>query len=123
MLRNFRRILLDNILVLLFAAAAIVLHAIMPSPGATMDTSVFDSILVKKFGFPAVATGYFVILFLHILIVIRVFAVKSDIGKGKTGCCFSDCFECELTEQKGGEHWFHTEPELDFFRLWIRDRL
>ena len=39
MLRNFRRILLDNILVLLFAAAAIVLHAIIPSPGATMDTS------------------------------------------------------------------------------------
>lgn len=36
---------------------------------------------------------------------------------------FSDCFGCELTEQKGGEHWFHTESELDFFRLWIRDRL
>ena len=40
--------MLDNILVLLFAAAAIVLHAIMPSPGATMDASVFDSMLVKK---------------------------------------------------------------------------
>ena len=92
MLRNFRRILLDYILVLLFAAAAIVLHAIMPSPGATMDTSVFDSMLVKKFGFPAVATGYFVILFLHILSVIKVFSVKSDIGKWKTGCCFGMAF-------------------------------
>ncbi|MGN1345667.1 MAG: alpha/beta hydrolase [Eubacteriales bacterium] len=36
---------------------------------------------------------------------------------------FSDCFGCELTEQKGGEHWFHTEAELDFFRRWIRNRL
>lgn len=36
---------------------------------------------------------------------------------------FADKFECELTTQKGGEHWFHTEPQLDFFRLWIRDRL
>lgn len=92
MLRNFMRSLLDYILVLLFAAAAIVLHAIMPSPGATMDTSVFDSVLVKKFGFPAVASGYFVILFLHILSVIKVFAVKSDIGKWKTGCCIGMAF-------------------------------
>ena len=36
---------------------------------------------------------------------------------------FSDSFGCELTEQKGGEHWFHTEQELEFFRFWIRDRL
>lgn len=36
---------------------------------------------------------------------------------------FSDCFGCELIEQKGGEHWFHTESELEFFRLWIRNRL
>ena len=36
---------------------------------------------------------------------------------------FSDRFECELTEQSGGEHWFHTEEQLAFFRLWIRKRL
>lgn len=36
---------------------------------------------------------------------------------------FADCFSCELTEQKGGEHWFHTDCELDFFRNWIRERL
>ena len=27
---------------------------------------------------------------------------------------FADNFGCELTEQKGGEHWFHTDFELDF---------
>ena len=36
---------------------------------------------------------------------------------------FADNFGCELTEQKGGEHWFHTDFELDFFRNWIRERL
>lgn len=36
---------------------------------------------------------------------------------------FADRFRCELAEQKGGEHWFHTDSELDFFRGWIRDRL
>ena len=36
---------------------------------------------------------------------------------------FADRFGCELTEQKGGEHWFHTEPELKFFREWLRARL
>lgn len=41
------------------------------------------------------------------------------------GCVkdFADGFNCELTEQKGGEHWFHTEIELDFFRNWIREKL
>lgn len=36
---------------------------------------------------------------------------------------FSDKFGCELTEQKGGEHWFHTESQLEFFRLWLRNRI
>ena len=36
---------------------------------------------------------------------------------------FADNFSCELTEQKGGEHWFHTDAELDFFRKWISERL
>ena len=36
---------------------------------------------------------------------------------------FADNFNCELTEQNGGEHWFHTDFELDFFRNWIRERL
>ena len=36
---------------------------------------------------------------------------------------FVDCFDCELTEQKKGEHWFHKEAELEFFRNWIEKRL
>lgn len=36
---------------------------------------------------------------------------------------FANRFGCELTEQAGGEHWFHTDAELEFFRNWIRPRL
>ena len=36
---------------------------------------------------------------------------------------FADRFGCELTEQKGGEHWFHTEEQLAFFRSWLAQRL
>lgn len=36
---------------------------------------------------------------------------------------FANRFGCELTEQKGGEHWFHTPGELAFFRSWLKDRL
>lgn len=89
---KIKRTLADLFLVLFFAAAAIVLHAVMPSPGAEMDASVFDSVLVKKLGFPAVASGYFIVLFFHILIVVRVFAPKSQFGKWKTGYCFGLVF-------------------------------
>lgn len=36
---------------------------------------------------------------------------------------FADRFNCVLTEQKNGEHWFHTEPELQFFRSWLQKTL
>ncbi len=36
---------------------------------------------------------------------------------------FADRFGCEMTVQKNGGHWFHTEEELDFFRNWLRERL
>lgn len=50
-------------------------------------------------------------------------------GENDTLCAYSDVksfvdrFKCELTEQKGGEHWFHTESELAFFKSWLRKRL
>ena len=50
-------------------------------------------------------------------------------GEGDTLCeydyvkTFANKFGCELTVQKGGEHWFHTESELEFFRKWLRKRL
>lgn len=36
---------------------------------------------------------------------------------------FADRFGCELTVQPGGEHWFHTASQLDYFGRWLEKRL
>ena len=36
---------------------------------------------------------------------------------------FSDRFDCELMEQKNGEHWFHTEEQLAVLDAWIRKEI
>lgn len=56
--------------VLFGAAIAIAVHILMPSGGTEVNVESFDSILVKALGFPAVATSYFVLLYLHIWFVV-----------------------------------------------------
>ena len=65
--------------VLISAIIAILVHALLPSPGASLSVDEFDGILVRKFGFPIVASFYFIVLYLHILIVIRSIGAKSTI--------------------------------------------
>lgn len=36
---------------------------------------------------------------------------------------FAEKFRCNLEVQEGGEHWFHTPDELEYFRLWLRRKL
>ena len=36
---------------------------------------------------------------------------------------FATRFGCSLEEQKGGEHWFHTPKELDYYRKWLQKEL
>lgn len=36
---------------------------------------------------------------------------------------FAERFGCALEEQPGGEHWFHTEEQLEYFRNWLKKRL
>ena len=67
------------------AIIAIAVHVLLPSPGATLDVSEFDGIAVHLFGFPIVASIYFVILYLHILWVIRFFAPKSYMSNREIG--------------------------------------
>ncbi len=42
---------------------------------------------------------------------------------GQTAARFALRFCCELTEQPGGKHWFHTDEQLAFFRSWLKERL
>ena len=36
---------------------------------------------------------------------------------------FAERFGCALEEQKGGEHWFHTDEELTYYRNWLRKEM
>ncbi len=36
---------------------------------------------------------------------------------------FAQRFGCRLLEQPGGEHWFHTPEQLDFYRQWLQKEL
>jgi pimeloyl-ACP methyl ester carboxylesterase len=36
---------------------------------------------------------------------------------------FSRRFNCSLTVLEGGEHWFHTEYQLNFFDKWLDEHL
>lgn len=50
-------------------------------------------------------------------------------GEGDALCplaaaeAFAARFGCGITRQPGGEHWFHTPEQLEFFRNWLRDTL
>lgn len=80
--------------VLMSAIIAILVHALLPSPGATLSVDAFDGILVQKFGFPVVASFYFIILYLHIFIVIRMVSPKSTIPRSQMGIRFGLSFGC-----------------------------
>lgn len=36
---------------------------------------------------------------------------------------FAKKYQCDLEEQKDGEHWFHTPEELDYYRKWLQNKL
>lgn len=48
---------------------------------------------------------------------------KDTLCEYESVAAFAERFSCDLVEQKGGEHWFHTPEQLDFFRVWLRERL
>lgn len=36
---------------------------------------------------------------------------------------FAENFGCDLTEMKNGEHWFHTDEQLDYFKKWLENKM
>lgn len=36
---------------------------------------------------------------------------------------FSDRFHCELSVMEHGEHYFHTEEQLQFFKQWLQEHI
>lgn len=70
-MKKIRKNCLEIVAVLVSAMVAILVHALLPSPGAETNTDAFDGFLVQIFGFPFVASMYFILLYLHIFIVMR----------------------------------------------------
>ena len=90
--RNIKKMVISLICILGASIVAILVHALMPSPGGTINIDAFNSLLVQKFGFPVVASSYFIFLYLHILIVLLCFGLKSNMGNKKIGLRFGAAF-------------------------------
>ncbi|QOY35334.1 hypothetical protein AWH56_021995 [Anaerobacillus isosaccharinicus] len=89
---SVKRVLIINTLAIIVATAiAIILHAIVPGTG-DLNIADFDSIFVKLFGFPVVAVSYFVLLFLHCVLVMRYFGKRSIMTKLQIGFRFGIVF-------------------------------
>ncbi|MDL2229088.1 hypothetical protein LJC14_02445 [Treponema sp. OttesenSCG-928-L16] len=44
-------------------------------------------------------------------------------GKHKSVKAFAESSGADITVLEDGEHFFHTEEQLDFFRNWLDDKL
>ena len=84
-----RVIIVITFAILLAVVAAIITHANMPGEVNIED---FDSVFVKLFGFPLVAIFYFVILFIHCVIVMRYYGKQSDMPRLQIGVRFGLVF-------------------------------
>lgn len=81
--------------ILAAAIIAILVHALLPSPGGEMNVEDFNSLLVQTFGFPVVASSYFILLYLHIVIVLVFYGKRTEIQEKRIniglrfGCAFA----------------------------------
>jgi hypothetical protein len=73
-----RLIIINIVFILLSAAFAILLHALLP---ASADITQLDGILVKWFGFPAISTFYFILLFTQCALAVRYMGVRADLPR------------------------------------------
>ncbi|MCE0495474.1 alpha/beta hydrolase [Vibrio salinus] len=52
-----------------------------------------------------------------------LYGSNDNLTDSQTISSFSNQFNCDLEVLKGGEHYFHTREQLQFFRQWLRDKL
>jgi hypothetical protein len=84
-----RVIILNIVIIILSAIFAIIVHALLP---ASVDTAQLDSILVKLFGFPAVAIFYFILLFTQCAMAVRYIGLRAAAPKFQIGIRFGIAF-------------------------------
>ncbi len=90
--KSVKRVVLINTAAIIAAVAlAIILHAVVPGSG-DLNEAQFDSVLVLLFGFEPVAVSYFILLFLHCVIVMRYFGKRSSLTSMQIGFRFGIVF-------------------------------
>ena len=88
---NKKRQIFSFVCVILAAVLAILVHALPGSDAGAVEEA-FDSGAVQLAGFPVVASAYFVILYLQILLVIQHYRKTSPLSKKQTGLRFGAAF-------------------------------
>ncbi len=48
-----------------------------------------------------------------------LYGEKDNLSSFETMKDFADTHKASLTVMKGGEHWFHTEEQMNFLDMWI----
>jgi len=94
MVRKKTRYSLGIVTIFLAAIVAILVHALLPSPGAELNAAEFDGRLVELLGFPVVASIYFVLLYLHIFLIYVTLGKRFERGKLRVGVRFGIAFGC-----------------------------
>lgn len=52
-----------------------------------------------------------------------LYGEKDNLTDTNTIEAFAKKYNCQLTTMKNGEHWFHTEAQLDFMKKWESDSI
>ncbi|MBU4440403.1 MAG: alpha/beta hydrolase, partial [Acetobacterium sp.] len=52
-----------------------------------------------------------------------LYGSADDLCEFDTVSNFAQQFNCDLTVMEHGEHYFHTEEQLEFFRQWLEKRI
>ncbi|TVP92060.1 hypothetical protein [Alkalibacterium sp.] len=88
-LNTKRVVLIDTLAVITAVFLAIAIKSLLP---ADVNVEDFDSRLVNLIGFPAVAILYFIIIYVHCIMVMQYFGKKSNLSKQQIGVRFGSVF-------------------------------
>ena len=52
-----------------------------------------------------------------------LYGERDNLTSIETISTFADRIDAQLTIMKGGEHWFHTEKQMEFLDSWVRESI
>jgi len=52
-----------------------------------------------------------------------LYGSKDNLCEFDVVCEFAKCFDCNLEVMENGEHYFHTEEQLQYFKQWLKKHI